>query len=257
MDSQSDMLSASPAALNVLQLGVLLDAHFLNGKPTQIHFNTDIELANTWVDEAGQAHLSVNPHHIQFMSKDQLVFLLGHEYGHLVMQHPQKTMAIQHDFGIASVLDEFMLPPDKKREYSKQMRDMELQADLFGAQVTIGLGHNPVSGASFLLSQTKSTQHPEGTLRVQKIKSAGSDLKGNDFSASLASVQHSLGGAPWFAQSSAVAETVQLKGVWNAAGHSHGGVNIASGVGFEIPALLTAVILAGALPLWWRRLRAC
>ncbi|HEX4919089.1 MAG TPA: M48 family metalloprotease [Limnobacter sp.] len=254
MNSQSEIQNTSPAALNVMQLGVLFDAHFFNGKPTQIHFTTDVDLASTWVDEFGNGHLSINPHHIQFMSTNQLVFLLGHEYGHLVMEHPQKTVAIQAEFGIASVLDEFMLPPDKKRDYSKQMREMELQADLFGAQVAIGLGQDPVAGASFLLSQTKSVQHPEGTLRIQKIKSASNDLKGNDFAESLASVQQTLGGAPWFAQSSTVAETVHLKGVLNP-GYTHGGVNIASDVGFAVPAVLTLVILAGALPLWWRRLR--
>ncbi|WP_370262056.1 hypothetical protein [Limnobacter sp.] len=245
---------ATPLQEKLLALGVLLDHHYFEGRATQIQFSDEVDMASAWVDEAGQAHLSINPKHVAFMSTEQLVFLVGHEYGHLVMQHPQKTTAIQAEYGVASVLDEFMLPPDKKRDYSKQMRDMELEADLFGARVAKGLGHDPVAGASFLLAQTKSIQHPEGPLRVHKIKILEGQLQGDDYSTSLADVTHKLGTTPWATLAQHTGEPIQLKAfVQVPQGHKQ--TTLSGQAGFEVPLALTVLALAGALPRWWRRLR--
>lgn len=103
-------------SLEVLKLSVLFDNHFFNGAPTQVHFIQNSTMVGTWVDEQGAANLSVGLDRIQFMSSDQLAFLIAHEYGHLVLKHPQKT------------------------------------------------------------------QHPEGTLRLAKIKAGESNLIAEDFS---------------------------------------------------------------------------
>lgn len=86
-------------SLEVLKLSVLFDNHFFNGAPTQVHFIQNSTMVGTWVDEQGAANLSVGLDRIQFMSSDQLAFLIAHEYGHLVLKHPQKTQEIQHPEG--------------------------------------------------------------------------------------------------------------------------------------------------------------
>jgi hypothetical protein len=233
--------------LEVLELSVLFDNHFFDGKPTQIHFKTGGEMAGTWVDEHGTAHLSVGLDRIQFMSTEQLTFLIAHEYGHLVLQHPAKTTEIQEKYGVKSTL-----------EYSKLMREMELQADLFGAKLVMGLGQNPVDAASFLLSETKSTQHPEGTLRVAKIKSEQNNLVPESFDTTLSSLPLLLRDSE-IADSSTVdfnslpTSNLTVKAAaeyWPDAGSSNPAVSL---YGVDAAVLMTATILACALPSWWRK----
>ncbi|WP_306481515.1 M48 family metalloprotease [Limnobacter sp.] len=248
-------------SLEVLKLSVLFDNHFFNGVPTQVHFIQNSSLVGTWIDDQGAANLSIGLDRIQFMSSDQLAFLIAHEYGHLVLKHPEKTLEIQQQYGIASSFDEFMLSFDAKRDYSKLMREMELQADLFGAQLVLGLGHDPVSGASFLLAETKSIQHPEGTLRVAKIKAGEQSLVAEDFSGTFNHLALQLSDAevlaalvPSYAQpmgsvDSAVKAAVES---WPVSG-ADGGYAGDTLYGFEVSVLLTIVVLACAIPRWWRR----
>lgn len=248
--------------LEVLKLSVLFDSHFFNGTPTQVHFSPNSGMVGAWIDDQGNSHLSVGLDRIQFMNSDQLAFLIAHEYGHLVLKHPEQTMEIQHQYGISSAFDEFMLSFDLKREYSKLMRDMELQADLFGANLVLGLGRDPVSGASFLLDQAKSIQHPEGTLRVSKIESGLASMVPEDFSGTFnnlpvqvrdAEVLAALEPSHPFVNEST--NTPALKAVvesWSQGGHdsTYASDNL---YGFEVSVLLTLAVLACALPSWWRK----
>ncbi len=250
-------------SLEVLKLSVLFDNHFFNGVPTQVHFIQNSTMVGTWVDEQGAANLSVGLDRIQFMSSDQLAFLIAHEYGHLVLKHPQKTQEIQQQYGIVSTFDEFMLSFDAKRDYSKLMRDMELQADLFGAKLVLGLGRDPVSGASFLLGETKSIQHPEGTLRLAKIKAGESNLIAEDFSDTFSDLAMQLSDAevlaalvpsdtlPVDSNDSTVKAVVESWPVAVDVGDYAGDTLY----GFEVSVLLTVAVLACALPRWWRRTR--
>ena len=247
--------------LEVLKLSVLFDNHFFNGVPTQVHFTQSSNMVGTWIDEQGAANLSIGLDRIKFMSNDQLAFLIAHEYGHLVLKHPQKTLEIQQQYGIASTFDEFMLSFDMKRDYSKLMREMELQADLFGAKLVMGLGHDPVSGSSFLLSETKSIQHPEGTLRVAKIKSNQQAMVAEDFSETFNDLAIQLSDAEVlaalvpdhqghfeFTDSSvkAMVENLPSQG----ADEGYAGDTL---YGLEVSVVLTLVILACAVPRWWRK----
>ena len=247
-------------SLEVLKLSVLFDNHFFNGVPTQVHFIQNSTMVGTWIDEQGAANLSIGLDRIKFMNSDQLVFLIAHEYGHLVLKHPDKTIEIQQQYGIVSTFDEFMLSPDMKRDYSRLMREMELQADLFGAQLVLGLGHDPVSGASFLLGETKSIQHPEGTLRVAKIKAGEQSLVAEDFSGTFNNLAMQFSDAevlaalvPSYTQpidsiDSTVKAAVES---WPASGAgSYAGDTL---YGFEVSVLLTIAVLACAMPRWWRK----
>lgn len=247
--------------LEVLKLSVLFDNHFFNGVPTQIHFNQNSNMVGTWIDEQGAANLSIGLDRIQFMSNDQLAFLIAHEYGHLVLKHPEKTLEIQQEYGIASTFDEFMLSFDMKRDYSKLMREMELQADFFGAKLVMGLGHDPVSGSSFLLSETKSIQHPEGTLRVAKIKSNQQAMVAEDFSETFDDLAIQLSDAevlaalvPYHQGQFQVTDSSVKAMVENLT--SHGADDGYAGetlYGFEVSVVLTLTILACAVPGWWRK----
>lgn len=248
-------------SLDVLKLSVLFDHHFFNGVPTQVHFTEDTAMVGTWIDEQGAANLSIGLDRIQFMNSDQLAFLVAHEYGHLVLKHPQKTLEIQQQYGVNSTFDEFMLSFDMKRDYSKLMREMELEADLFGAQLVLGLGHDPVAGASFLLGETKSIQHPEGTLRVAKIKSGQEAIQAEDFSRTFNDLVVQLNDTevlaglvasytqPIDSIDSAVKSVVES---WPASG-VEGGYAGDTLHGFEVSVLLTFAVLACALPRWWRK----
>jgi hypothetical protein len=252
---------ASPRELEVLKLGVLFDKHFFNGVPTKVHFIPDSTMVGTWVDEQGGANLNIGLDRIQFMNSDQLAFLVAHEYGHLVLKHPAKTLEIQKQYGISSTLDEFMLPFDAKRDYSKLMRDMELQADLFGTKLVMGLGRDPVSGSSFLLGETKSMQHPEGTLRVAKIKSSQDSLVAEDFSKTLSDLGIQLGDAEVLAalapngqaRFEANDSTVKAMVEEQPSHATHEGYAGQALYGFEVSVMLTVAILACAAPWWWRK----
>lgn len=248
----SSLPPGEPSAreLEVLKLSVLFDNHFFEGAPTQVHFTQNTDMVGTWIDEQGAANLAVGVDRIQFMSTEQLAFLIAHEYGHLVLKHPDKTTEIQQQYGVNSAYDEFLLSFDMKREYSRLMREMELQADLFGAKLVLGLGHDPVLGASFLLGETKSIQHPEGALRIAKIKSKRDTLEAEDFSGTIVglAVQLPSGGGPF-----EVADLMTVKAVvesWPEPVGSNSGDTL---YGFEVSALLTVAILACALPSWWRK----
>lgn len=248
-------------SLEVLKLSVLFDNHFFDGTPTQVHFIENSTMVGAWVDEQGAANLTVGLDRIQFMSSDQLAFLIAHEYGHLVLKHPQKTLEIQQQYGVNSAFDEFMLSFDMKRDYSKLMREMELQADLLGAQLVLGLGHDPVAGASFLLGETKSIQHPEGTLRVAKIESGKESIQAEDFSGTFSDLATQLSDAevtaaiwprfipPTDSMDSTVKAAVEI---WHPNG-TEGGYAGDTLYGFEVSALLTIAVLACALPRWWRK----
>lgn len=244
--------------LEVLKLSVLFDSHFFNGVPTQVHFTQNSNMVGTWIDDQGAANLSIGLDRIQFMNNDQLAFLIAHEYGHLVLKHPEKTLEIQEQYGVASTFDEFMLSFDMKRDYSKLMREMELQADLFGAKLVLGLGHDPVSGSSFLLSETKSIQHPEGTLRVAKIKSNQDAMVAEDFSETFNDLAMQLGDAELLVAlvpnnqhlfDSSVKAMVESLPTYPT-NEGYAGDTL---YGFEMSALLTLTILACALPRWWRK----
>lgn len=248
-------------SLEVLKLSVLFDSHFFNGVPTQVHFTPNSTMVGTWVDEHGAANLSVGLARIQFMSNDQLAFLIAHEYGHLVLKHPEKTLEIQQQYGIASTFDEFMLSFDMKRDYSKLMREMELQADLFGAKLVMGLGHDPVAGSSFLLGETKSIQHPEGTLRVAKIESNQQSMAAEDFSETFHGLAVQLGDAEVFAalmpdnQTLFGATDSSVKAVvdnlpTHLANQGYAGDTM---YGLEVSVVFTLAILACAIPRWWRK----
>lgn len=257
--SSSPTNGPSARELEVLKLSVLFDNHFFEGVPTQVHFTQNTDMVGTWIDEHGVANLSVGLDRIQFMSSEQLAFLIAHEYGHLVLKHPSKTTEIQQQYGVNSAYDEFLLSFEMKREYSKLMREMELQADLFGAKLVLGLGHDPVSGASFLLGETKSIQHPEGTLRIAKIKSKQGALEAEDFSDTIGGLAVQLG------DTEVLAALIPAEGdafltadltVKAAAEHWPEPVGRSAGdtlYGFEVSALLTLVTLACALPRWWRK----
>ena len=247
--------------LEVLKLSVLFDNHFFNGVPTQVHFTQSSNMVGTWIDEQGAANLSIGLDRIQFMSNDQLAFLIAHEYGHLVLKHPERTLEIQQQYGIASTFDEFMLSFDAKRDYSKLMREMELQADLFGAKLVLGLGHDPVSGSSFLLSETKSIQHPEGTLRVAKIKSSQDAIVAEDFSGTFNHLALQLNDAEVLAalvpsnqnlfestDSSVKAMVENLPSIVSNEGYAGDQM-----YGFEVSVFLTIAVLACAMPRWWRK----
>lgn len=246
--------------LEVLKLSVLFDHHFFNGSPTQVHFTHNSSMVGAWVDEQGGANLTVGLDLIQFMSSDQLAFLIAHEYSHLVLNHPEQTIEIQKQYGVASSFDEFMLSADLKRDYSKLMRDMELQADLMGTQLVLGLGRDPELGAAFLLGETKGIQHPEGTLRVAKIKIGKDTLVPEDFSATFNEHSSQLGDAQVMA---ALVPNPQTATYYDSAvkaviesrvqtplekGHSDG-----TQFGFEVSAVLTLAVLACAIPSWWRK----
>ncbi|MCR2747805.1 M48 family metalloprotease [Limnobacter parvus] len=248
--------------LEVLKLSVLFDSHFFNGLPTQVHFTHNSSMVGTWVDHQGVANLSVSLDRIRFMNSDQLAFLIAHEYGHLVLKHPEKTVEIQQQFGVASTFDEFMLSFDMKREYSKLMREMEIQADLFGAKLALGLGRDPELGASFLLGETKGIQHPEGTLRVAKIKSEKESMAAEDFSDTFDSLAVQLGDAEVLAallpsnlvlyRGDTPAGVKAAVESWSEPGMEPayaGGPDY----GFEVSILLTLAVLACALPRWWRK----
>jgi len=247
-------------SLEVLKLSVLFDNHFFNGVPTQVHFTQNSDMVGTWIDEQGAANLSIGLDRIQFMTNDQLAFLIAHEYGHLVLKHPEKTLEIQQQYGIASSFDEFMLSFDAKRDYSKLMREMELQADLFGAKLVLGLGHDPVSGSSFLLAETKSVQHPEGTLRVAKIKSSQDEIVAEDFSGTFNNLSMQLSDAevlaalvPSYAQPTGFVDSTVKAAVesWPTSGASgYAGDTL---YGFEVSVFLTIAVLACAIPRWWRK----
>ncbi|MDP3189200.1 M48 family metalloprotease [Limnobacter sp.] len=259
--SPSSLPPSGPSAreLEVLKLSVLFDNHFFEGVPTQVHFTQNTDMVGTWIDEQGAANLSVGLDRIQFMSSEQLAFLIAHEYGHLVLKHPDKTTEIQQQYGVNSTYDEFLLSFDMKREYSRLMRDMELQADLFGAKLVLGLGHDPVSGASFLLGETKSIQHPEGTLRIAKIKSKQNTLEAEDFSGTIGGLALQLGDAELLASlipaEGVTFETTDLtvKAVVEYWPAPVGRTAVDALYGFEVSALLTLAILACALPRWWRK----
>lgn len=248
--------------LEILKLSVLFDSHFFDGTPTQVHFTHNSSMVGTWIDDQGGANLGIGLDRIQFMNSDQLAFLIAHEYGHLVMKHPEKTVEIQQQYGIASSFDEFMLSFEMKRDYSKLMREMELQADLFGANLVLGLGRDPVSGASFLLSETKSIQHPEGTLRVAKIKSGKDAMVAEDFSGTFNNLAVQLSDTEVLAalvpsnqallasnNSAAVKAAVES---WPQADREAGYAGDTM-YGFEVSVLLTLAVLACAIPRWWRK----
>lgn len=252
---------ASSRELEVLKLSVLFDNHFFNGVPTQVHFTQNSTMVGTWVDEQGAANLTIGLDRIQFMSSDQLAFLMAHEYGHLVLKHPEKTVEIQQQYGIASTFDEFMLSFDMKRDYSKLMREMELQADLFGAKLVMGLGHDPVSASSFLLGGTRSIQHPEGTLRVAKIKLNQEAIVAEDFSGTFNDLAIQLNDTEvWAAlvpdhQSQFVFTDSSVKAMAENLPLHSGNEGYAGDTmyGFEVSAVLTLAILACAVPRWWRK----
>lgn len=261
--SSSPTNGPSARELEVLKLSVLFDNHFFEGVPTQLHFTQNTDMVGAWIDEQGAANLSVGLDRIKFMSSEQLAFLIAHEYGHLVLKHPDKTTEIQQQYGVNSTYDEFLLSFDMKREYSKLMRDMELQADLFGAKLVLGLGHDPVLGASFLMGETKSIQHPEGTLRIAKIKSKLDSLEAEDFSGTIGGLAIQLGDAevlaalipperdPFQATDFTVKAAAEY---WPEPAGKNTGDTL---YGFEVSALLTVVILACAAPRWWRKTRVC
>lgn len=187
-------------SLEVLKLSVLFDNHFFNGAPTQVHFIQNSTMVGTWVDEQGAANLSVGLDRIQFMSSDQLAFLIAHEYGHLVLKHPQKTQEIQH---------------------------------------------------------------PEGTLRLAKIKAGESNLIAEDFSDTFSDLAMQLSDAevlaalvpsdtlPVDSNDSTVKAVVESWPVAVDVGDYAGDTLY----GFEVSVLLTVAVLACALPRWWRRTR--
>ena len=239
--------------LEVLKLSVLFDNHFFNGVPTQIHFTQNSTMAVAWVGDQGVANLSVDLDRIRFMSNDQLAFLIAHEYGHLVLKHPQKTLEIQKQYGVESTFDEFMLSFDAKRDYSKLMREMELQADLFGTKLVLGLGYDPVQGASFLLSETKSIQHPEGTLRVAKIKSGKESVVAEDFSKTFDGLAVQLEEAQVLAALMPGDSSVKAMVENTISKPAEEGYMDYVMYGFEVSVLLTMTILACAVPSWWRK----
>jgi len=248
-------------SLEVLKLSVLFDNHFFDGAPTQVHFIENSTMVGTWIDEQGAANLTIGLDRIQFMNSDQLAFLIAHEYGHLLLKHPQKTLEIQQQYGVNSTFDEFMLSFDMKRDYSKLMREMELEADLLGAQLVLGLGHDPVAGASFLLSETKSIQHPEGTLRVAKIKSGKESIQAEDFSGTFGDLATQLSDAevlaalvPSYTQPiDSIDSTVKAAVESWPASDTEGGYAGDTLHGFEVSVLLTVAVLVCALPRWWRK----
>jgi hypothetical protein len=261
MANQTYSIDSNSRELEVLKLSVLFDNHFFDGAPTQVHFAPNSTMVGTWIDEQGDANLTIGLDRIQFMNSDQLAFLIAHEYGHLVLKHPEKTVEIQQQFGVASTFDEFMLSFDMKRDYSKLMREMELQADLFGAKVVMGLGRDPETGASFLLSETKSIQHPEGTLRVAKIKANKETLQAEDMSGTFQVLANQLGDADVLAaltpsdQVQLESNSLGLKALVESWPNTNDQEGYAGDTlyGFEVSALLTLAILACALPRWWRK----
>lgn len=263
MADHTGSIDPTSRELEVLKLSVLFDSHFFGGTPTQVHFTQNSSMVGTWIDDLGGANLSIGLDRIQFMNSDQLAFLIAHEYGHLVLKHPEKTVEIQQQYGVASTFDEFMLSFDMKREYSKLMRDMELQADLFGASLVLGLGRDPVSGASFLLSETKSIQHPEGTLRVAKIKSGQESMVAEDFSGTFNDLAVQLSDAQVLAAlvpsnqfSSTANNSAAVKAVvesWPQAAEREASYAGDTMYGFEVSVLLTLAVLACAVPSWWRK----
>jgi hypothetical protein len=245
----------------VLGLSVHFDRYFFNGVPTQVHFVRNSSIVGTWIDDHGVANLSVGLDRIQTMNADQLTFLIAHEYGHLVLKHPEKSLAIQKQFGVSSTFDEFMLSFDLKREYSKQMREMELQADQFATSLLMSLGRDPVIGASFLLSEAKSIQHPEGTLRVSKIKQTKEMLShqdsasNNKFTFPVGESGQLMAGLPDGREIVFEPGQTFVKAVVESKPQQTGGFDFPVGMvsSFEVSALLTLAVLACAAPSWWRK----